>query len=113
MPNYKIMRISSEVSRAISEILANETDDALMKTITITGCNVAKDLGYAKVYFTSISDIDHKALEKEMKEAVPFIRKFLAEKVDLRHTPQLEFKYDESIEISNKIEHLIEKIHEE
>ena len=47
-----------------------------------------------------------------MEESSDFFRKFVAEKMDLRKTPKLKFIYDESIEYGNKIEQIIEEIHE-
>lgn len=110
MSNYKIAKISSDMARTISEILFLETRDELLKSITITACRVSRDLSYAKVYFTSLSNLDKKTLEKEVNEASSFIRGLVAEKLDLRHTPILEFIYDESIEEGNKIERIINEI---
>mgnify|MGYP000217764182 CR=1 FL=1 len=110
MPSFKAKRISSDIAKYINEILLTEVRDELLKTITITGCNVTSDLGLCKVYFTSISDLDKKTLEKEVNQASSFIRGRLSEKIELRHTPELRFIYDESIEYGNKIEKIIEKI---
>lgn len=112
MPSYKIAKISSDMMRVISEILFNEARDDILKTITITGCKVSHDLSYAKVYFTSLSDMDKKSLEKEVNEASSFIRGLVAEKLDLRHTPELEFVFDDSIEYASRIENIIASIHE-
>lgn len=112
MPSHKIAKISSDMMRVISEIIFSEARDDILKTITITGCKVSRDLSYAKVYFTSLSDMDKKALEKEVNEAAPFIRGLVAEKLDLRHTPELEFVFDNSIEYANRIEKIIASIHE-
>ncbi len=113
MPSHKIAKISADLSRVISEILFDEARDELLKTITITGCKVSRDLSYAKVYFTSMSSLDKKALVKEVNEAAPFIRGKVSAKIDLRHTPILEFVYDDSIEYGNRIEHIIKEINEE
>jgi len=113
MPSHKIARIASDISRNISEIIANDSRDTLLKTITITGCNVASDLSSAKIYFTSLSDLAKEELEKEMAEAAPYIRSELSQRVDIRHTPALRFIYDESIEYGNRIEKIIESIHKE
>lgn len=113
MSSIKQKRIASEMTKVISEILLEEARDNLLKTITITGCEVASDLSFAKVYFTSLMEMEHKALEREMEEASSFIRLQLAEKMDLRNTPKLKFIYDESIAYGNKIEKIIKKIHEE
>ena len=100
-------------SSDLSEILLEEARDELLKSITITGCEVTSDLTLAKVYFTSMEEMDTKQLEKEMEEASSFIRMKLAEKMDLRNTPKLKFIYDTSIEYGNKIEKILSEIKEE
>jgi len=110
MSSHKINRISAEVSRAISEIIANDARDSLLKTVTITGCVVTKDLSYAKVYFTSLSNLKKEEIEKEINEASPYIRGELSNKIALRHTPKLRFIFDESIEYGEKIENILKNL---
>ena len=111
MPSHKIERIASDILKYLSNIILTETNDELLKTITLTDAKVTKDLYYAKIYFTSISDINHKELEKEMKEASPYLRGKLAKVLEVRNIPELIFIYDETIEYANKIEKIIDKIH--
>ena len=112
MPSHKISRIAMDVRQAISEIIFEEARDELLKTVTITDCKVAKDLSFAKVYFTSLLDLDKEKIVKEVNEASSFIRGKLAEKLDLRRTPELKFVYDDTISYASKIEKIIEEIHE-
>lgn len=111
--SVKTKRIASELTKTISEILLEEARDNLLKTISITGAEVAGDLSFAKVYFTSMSELEHEKLEKEMEEASSFIRTKVAEKMDMRNTPKLKFIYDESILYGEKIERIIKEIHED
>ena len=112
MPSHKIAKVSSDIVRVISEIIFTEAKDDILKSITITGCKVSRDLSYAKVYFTSLSNLDKKSLVKEVNEASSFIRGELAQRLDLRHTPILEFVYDDSIEYAENIENIIKEIKE-
>lgn len=112
MLSHKQARVASDIARVISEILFTEAKDDILKSITITGCKVSRDLSYAKVYFTSLSKLDKKTLVKEVNEASSFIRGELAERVELRHTPILEFVYDDSIEYAENIENIIKEIKE-
>lgn len=112
MNQIKLKRIASQIIKEVSDILNNEARDRLMHTITITGCNVSNDLSYAKIYFTCVLDIEKKDIEKELKEAAPYVRRVLADRIELRHIPELVFKYDESIEYGNHIEKILEEIHE-
>lgn len=112
MNQIKLKRIASQIVREVSDILNNVARDRIMHTITITGCDVSSDLSYAKVYFTCVLDIDKKEIEKELEEASGYVRKELADRIELRHIPKLVFKFDESVEYGNHIEDILDKIHE-
>lgn len=109
--SVKIERIASNIIKEISYILANEVKDKNLKFITVTDCKLTSDLSFAKIYFTTMGDIDS-ALEA-LEKASNFIRRQLAERIDVRHTPELSFVYDDSIENAKKIEDIIGKIHKE
>lgn len=111
MANYNIKRIERDIEKYIPIIIQRETTDELLKTITITDCQLTHDLSFCKVYFTAISELDRKTLEKEVNEASPFIRSKLAKMMEIRNTPLLKFEYDESIEYGEKIEKIIAKLH--
>ena len=109
--SVKIKRIESELVKTISETLLLESNDEFLKTVTITAAEVASDLSYAKVYFTSLDNRDKTLVVKDMNEASDMIRKFIAQKMNLRQTPKLNFVYDDSVSYGNKIEHIISEIH--
>ncbi len=112
MASHKIKRLASDITRYLSNILLTETRDEIMRSITITGCTVTNDLSYANIFFTSLLDMTHEDLEKELNEASHFLRGKLAHYLEVRHIPNLRFSYDKSIEYGNNIEKIIEKIHE-
>ena len=106
MASLKSKKVGSEMVKVISEIIANESRDELLKTVTITACDVANDLSFAKVYFTSISNLTKEQIEKEMRTE-------LASKIDIRIIPKLKFVYDESIEYGNRIESILQELKNE
>ncbi len=112
MTNHRLLKINADIVRAVSEIIMLEARDEILKSITITDCRVSSDLSYAKVYFTSLREMEEEKLVKEVNEAGSFIRMKLAERLDLRHTPKLEFVYDNSIAYANNIERIIKELHE-
>lgn len=111
--SIKIDRIQKEMIRELSYILELEVKDQCIKFVTITDCKVTSDLSFAKVYFTVLNQSKIEETEKALKQASGFIRKNLSERMNLRHTPELTFVYDESIEYGKKIENIIEQIHGE
>ena len=111
--SIKTMRIASNIVKEMSYILAYEVIDNDIKFVTVTDCKLAPDLSFAKIYITVLDDSKKESTLKALKDATGFIRKELASRVEMRHTPELEFVYDESIEYGKKIEDIIEQIHEE
>ena len=82
--NLKIERLNNTMMREISMILQTEIKDSDIRFVTVTAVKTTSD-----------------------------IRKILAERIEVRHIPKLEFVFDESIEYGNKIEAKIKEIHEE
>ncbi len=113
MANHKVERIASDITKYLSNILMLETNDELFKQITIIDAVVSKDLSLAKVYFTSLSELSHQTLEKELNEAAPYLRGKLAKVLEIRNIPELKFIYDTSIEYAQNIENIIKEINEE
>lgn len=110
--SIKIERISDMLVEQISYILKTEVKDTNIQFVTITECKVSNDLSYAKVYFTVLDENKKKETLKALKNAKGFIRSKLYDRVDIRHIPELEFVYDESIAYGKNIEKIIEEIHE-
>jgi len=111
MSNVKSKRIASDILKHMADIFSNTAKNDLFKKVTIIAVDVTKDLSHAKVYFTSIVELDPKEVEKELNKAAGFIRKELAGTMNLRHTPELSFRYDSSIDYGNNIERILSEIH--
>ena len=111
--NVKIERLNHAFQEEISMILMTEIKDEDIKFVTITGVDTTSDLSYAKVYFTVLDDSKKATTLEALNGAASFIRGKLAERVEVRHTPELKFIYDTSIEYGQKIESIIKEINEE
>ena len=79
--SVKNERVNSNMQRELSYILNNEVKNPNIKFITITACDVTSDLSFAKVYFTTLGD--SKETLKALKSAKGYIRKTLADRIEL------------------------------
>lgn len=111
--SVKIERLNDQFQKEISIILQTEIKDQDINFVTVTGCDITNDLSFCKVYFTVLDDSKKESTLSALKGAASFIRGELSRRIQVRHTPELKFIYDESIEYGNKIEKIIEKINEE
>lgn len=112
MASIKIERLNHAIQQEISIILMREIKDEEIKFVTITGVDTTNDLSYAKVYYTVLDESKKDKTEEALKKASSFIRTKLAERIDIRHTPELKFIYDTSIAYGEHIEDIINKINE-
>ena len=113
MNKVKIERYNDLFVREISMILQTEVKDQNIKFVTITDVDITNDLSFAKVYFTVLNKEYLDVTKDALKRASSYIRGKLSERIEIRHTPELIFVYDESIEYGEKIEKILESINEE
>ncbi len=111
--NVKIERIASTLEKEIGMILMTEIKNKDIRFVSITGINLSSDLSYAKVYITVLNEDKKDSTLKALKDAKNYIRRELTNRVDIRHIPQLEFVYDDSIAYGKKIESIIDKVNQD
>ncbi len=111
MSKLKGERAASDIQRELANILLEDAKDEDFKHVTITACDVSNDLSFCKVYFTTTDD--REKVTHDLNNAAGFFRSLLAERLIMRHTPELRFIFDESIEYGAKIEKIIENLHNE
>lgn len=98
MANYRRGRINDEVHKELANILREVKDPRVRDAfVSITSVDVTPDLKYAKVYYSALRANDRKELAKGLKAASGFMRSQIAQRLNLRITPELTFIEDDSI----------------
>ncbi len=101
-------RVAKIIERELSTILLMEAKNNLLKYISITKVVVTKDLSLANVWFIVRGDKDEQQATIEAIEASKgFLRSELSHRLDIRKTPELRFKLDESLEYGEKIDQIL------
>ena len=113
MSSIKIERLNHAFVEEISYILHHEVKDENIKFVTVTDCEISSDLSYAKVYVTVLDDSKKEMTLEALNGARSFIRGELSKRVEIRHTPELKFLFDESIEYGSRIDSIIENLSKE
>ena len=106
----RIDRISSEMQKVISEIIREDIKDPRVPLMTsVVSANVTRDLKYAKIYVSVLgTEAEKKSAMAALKNSAGFIRHQVADKMELRCTPELTFILDESIERGSYLTSLID-----
>jgi|SRR5688572_2086392 len=103
-------RIAEQIQRELSDIIRLELKDPRVGMVTITDVEVSQDHAHAKVFFTRLGDdeLEIEATSCALEHAAGFLRSQLARRVRLRTVPQLQFKYDASVERGVRLSQLID-----
>ncbi|MBT1576628.1 30S ribosome-binding factor RbfA ['Elaeagnus angustifolia' witches'-broom phytoplasma] len=105
-------RLSSLIQKEL--VLINDViQDKQIGYINLTDVKVTKDLSFANVYYTILSDDPTvlKLTEETIEQNKVVIRLELAKKIkNFRKIPDLVFKYDKSLSYGRRIENILKDI---
>lgn len=113
--SIKNVRINNEVMHELSNIIRNEIKDPRISPLTsVVSVEVTPDLKYCKAYISVLGDEQAgKDTIEGLKSAEGFVRRKLAQTVNLRNTPDIKFILDQSIEYGINMSKLIDSVCEE
>ncbi len=94
-------------------MLAREVHDPGIGFLTITHVHVSPDLQVARVFYTTLgTESERRATDKALRRAAPFLRRQISQRLRLRRVPALEFVFDKAIETQDRVERLLQEIHQ-
>ena len=110
MAKYRLGRINDEMQKELSVVLREVKDPRVSSAfISITAVETTPDLKFAKVFYSALNG-DKKEIAKGLKSSAGYIRRQLAQNMNLRMTPELTFVEDHSIAHGAHISKLLEGI---
>lgn len=106
-------RVADMIRAELSEILQREVKDPRVRLSTISTVQVTRDLAHAKVLVSVLgTDPERDACIQALRKAQGFLRSALASRLRLRTTPELHFELDRGAEYSQRIEEILDSLHE-
>ena len=115
MAKFRQQKIDEEIKRELCSILPTLKDPRLDGVLlSVVSVLVTKDLKFAKVYVSALTDNDKKQeVLKGLNSSCGFIRKEISARTKLRYTPELHFVIDDSIEYGSHINKIINELNGE
>ena len=108
----RTQRVADYLQRELAGLIQHELRDPRVGMVSITGVNVSRDLGHAKVYFTVLgcdSSEDASESSQALNKAAGFLRSELSRESTMRSVPQLRFYFDSSVGQGRHLEDLIKQ----
>jgi ribosome-binding factor A len=111
----RVQRLNHLFREELSHLIRTELSDPRVGEImSITRVNVSADLENADAYVSVLGDAEEKASTvAALRQAAPFLRRHLIERIRIRRVPHLHFELDETIEEAARVLDLMRQVSRE
>ena len=115
MRNYRREdQLSGAITRELSDLMRTRMKDPRIGFASITGVELSHDLRYAKVYVSVMgSPEEQRETMRGLDSANGFLRRELAQRLTIRHVPEISFRLDESIARGARVLDLLKQVEKE
>ncbi|WP_153711673.1 30S ribosome-binding factor RbfA [Eikenella corrodens] len=103
-------RVREQIMRELAELVRTGLKDPRAGFITINEVELTRDYSHATVYYTVLDDATREITAEALEHAKGHLRSGLSRRIKLFKTPELHFKYDQSLERGISISQLIEQV---
>lgn len=106
-------RLAEEIREEVAKIVGGELKDPRIGFVTVTRVELTADLRTARVHVGILGD----AAQREktlggLRQAAGFVRRELGRRIRIRHTPEVQFHYDEGLDATERVARLLEETRE-
>jgi ribosome-binding factor A len=103
-------RVDEAVREVLSDAISKQVKDPRVGFVTVTAVETAPDLRRARVFVSVLGDQGvRKRSMQGLRSASGVLQRVVARELRIKHTPALEFVYDDTSERGFRIAELIEK----
>jgi len=108
MAQQRVEKIQEFIQQELSIIILKGLKDPRIGFVTVTGVEVTGDLRSAKVFVSLMGSEEQKRESWEgLQHSLGFLRTEVGRRLGIRHTPELSFHRDNSLDNSDHIQKLL------
>ena len=110
----RMRRVDEAMREVLSGAITSELKDPRVGFITVTAVDTAPDLRQARVFVSVLGTESERRLSLDgLRSAHGYLQRRVADELHLKHTPTLDFVYDDSADRGQRIAELLERESEE
>ncbi len=104
MTGGRMRRVDEAIRAVLSDAITQDLKDPRVGFVTVTAVQTSPDLRYARVYVSILGDDEERADSLVgLQSAHGYLQKRVASELRLKHTPTIDFAYDESVDRGMRI----------
>jgi ribosome-binding factor A len=105
----RMRRVDEAMREVLSGAITSELKDPRVGFVTVTSVDTAPDLRHARVYVSVLgTDSERRRSLDGLRSAHGFLQRRVADELHLKHTPTLDFVYDDTADRAERIDALLE-----
>jgi ribosome-binding factor A len=110
MTGDRMRRVDAAVREVLSDAIASDLKDPRVGFVTVTAVQTSADLRHARVFVSVLGDdaVRERSLAG-LRSAHGYLQRRVAQELRIKHTPTLDFAYDDSLDRSLRVQQLLEQ----
>ena len=109
MPSDRMRRVNEAMREVLSDAITSELKDPRVGFVTVTAVETSPDLRHARVFVSVLGEEPARRRSMDgLQSAHGYLQKRVAGELRLKHTPTLQFLYDDSADRGLRIAELID-----
>jgi ribosome-binding factor A len=111
MASRRILKAAEAIREVVSTAILIELRDPRVENVTVTFVEVSPDMRTAKVHVSIMGDEKQQDLCLHgLKSAAGFLQQKVAQRIDTRYTPRLQFHIDRGVKNSIAISKILQDV---
>jgi ribosome-binding factor A len=111
MPSRRLLKAAQAIREVVSMAILTELKDPRVKNVTVTSVEVLPDMKQARVFVTIMGDEKQQKLTlRGLQNSAGFLQYKIADRIETRYTPRLEFVFDEGVKNALEIDRILKRV---
>jgi ribosome-binding factor A len=100
-------RVAAQLRRELGQLVHDAVREHSLPSVSVSDVEINREMEHAQVFVTALQSERAKEALAGLKDHAREIRYKLAQRVKMRHVPELHFHYDDSVDKGERIEQLL------
>lgn len=111
MTSRRLLKAAEAIREVISMAILRDLKDPRVRSVTVISVEVLPDMKSAKVYVSIIGDEKQQRLTlRGLQSSAGFLQHKIADRIETRYTPRLEFLLDSGVKNSLAIDQILRRV---
>ncbi|MFK8111813.1 MAG: 30S ribosome-binding factor RbfA [Rubripirellula sp.] len=114
MTTRRLLKAAEAIREVVAASILTELRDPRVRDVTVVGVKVSPDMREAKVSVSIMGDEKQQQLAmRGLQNAAGFLQSKIANRIDTRYIPRLQFTVDKGLQNSVAVSEILEKLKQE